>query len=349
MHKILLFYRNQVEDTEKQIEPLPSEIFDVIWNHILAAECNDSYWHGQFGGIYYQFLRHAIFKHLISAKKLLDGIKKKNGLFSPRILVKDILLDGYPDILLENEFIDCFISLSKGGSIYALHDKLNRYNFSNVMSRRIESYHKENDDIIKDRFEKWSFQDHFFFNTVGMKSLIYDKYRELANFMNKPYRILRNRNGKITLVCKGEIKFGNISIETVIKKNYTLKGKIILVNYEQCFSENMNRYNIVFSPEINFIAISHPHNTNMIIGTKKFCLRNELVIQTRKIVLQDLNESENATISLAFPKIVECVIFPLLSISFNNQKQKEYQGTSIFPKFIIEGEELNFDMEIVIS
>ena len=40
--------------------------------HLLAAQCNDPYWHGVFGGLYAPHLRSALLRHLIQAEFQLD-------------------------------------------------------------------------------------------------------------------------------------------------------------------------------------------------------------------------------------------------------------------------------------
>ncbi|MFW9825383.1 MAG: alpha-amylase/4-alpha-glucanotransferase domain-containing protein, partial [Candidatus Thorarchaeota archaeon] len=179
-----------------------------------------------------------------------------------------------------------------------------------------------------------------------IEKLMNDEYRDLASFADKSFRIFEKTNEKITLIRNGLVKIDNISIKAMIIKSYMLEDKKIVIDYEISFSDNMNRFNVVFSPEINVVAISYPNNTHILIDTKEICLSKEISIQTQKIALQDLNE--NAIIKLGFPKTVECVIFPLFSIQYTNREIKEYQGTSIFPKFIIEGEKLHLNIEIEI-
>ena len=47
-------------------------------DHLYQAQCNDSYWHGVFGGLYLPHLRSAVYEHLIQAEFLADKVLK-NG------------------------------------------------------------------------------------------------------------------------------------------------------------------------------------------------------------------------------------------------------------------------------
>ncbi len=52
--------------------------------HLLAAQCNDPYWHGVFGGLYAPHLRSAILRHLIQAEFQLDGVEGRDASAQPR-------------------------------------------------------------------------------------------------------------------------------------------------------------------------------------------------------------------------------------------------------------------------
>ena len=49
-----------------------ANLLDAATRELYRGQCNCSYWHGAFGGVYLPHLRHAIFNHLIAAENLLD-------------------------------------------------------------------------------------------------------------------------------------------------------------------------------------------------------------------------------------------------------------------------------------
>ena len=48
------------------------ELIDQARLELYRGQCNCSYWHGAFGGVYLPHLRNAVYQHLIAADNLLD-------------------------------------------------------------------------------------------------------------------------------------------------------------------------------------------------------------------------------------------------------------------------------------
>ena len=57
----------QASHDESQSQP-----FSDALTELYRGQCNCSYWHGAFGGVYLPHLRHAIYNHLIAADNLID-------------------------------------------------------------------------------------------------------------------------------------------------------------------------------------------------------------------------------------------------------------------------------------
>jgi len=68
-------------------------------DHVLAAQCNDPYWHGIFGGLYLPNLRYPIYKNLLEAERLLDGTGKGGRLSAETV---DFDGDGMDEVLVES-------------------------------------------------------------------------------------------------------------------------------------------------------------------------------------------------------------------------------------------------------
>merc|ERR1711964_188197 len=60
-------------------EGIAADLVDTARRELYRAQCNCSYWHGAFGGIYLPHLRNAVFRHLIAADNLLDRVQGKSG------------------------------------------------------------------------------------------------------------------------------------------------------------------------------------------------------------------------------------------------------------------------------
>ncbi|MFX1282821.1 MAG: alpha-amylase/4-alpha-glucanotransferase domain-containing protein [Promethearchaeota archaeon] len=348
MHKRMLVCRNKIVETEKALPDLSPNQFKKIWENVLASQSNDAYWHGLFGGVYYLFLRHSIHKHIIQAEYLLDNLRDREGLEDFTTRIQDVLLDGQPDGILENKYVSCYISSLFGGCIFSLNIKEKGYNFLNVLTRRNEPYHIDKVRSVHDRFEKWSFQDHFLSPSVSSTSLQNDTYRDLGDFANNMYKITREVSHNLTLIREGEISLGEIAIQTKISKKYCLQSNTIFIEYNIIFSDAIPTKTLFFSPEINIIGVSYPYKTTGTLDAEPFDLA-KLVnqIKCRRIEIKDQNESECVSIELVFSKAVDCILFPLFSMPQSETRfEKVYQGTSIFPKIKVSGKSLEFGVEI---
>lgn len=134
----------------KQESPLylqNSNLINQALNYLWAGQCNCSYWHGVFGGLYLPHLRQAIYKNLIDAENTLDSIvfnghgKKEKSDFS--VEVSDFDGDGKDEILFEMQHQNLYFSPSQGGSIFEWDFKPVSVNLLNVLTRRPETYHQK--------------------------------------------------------------------------------------------------------------------------------------------------------------------------------------------------------------
>ncbi|HPR50784.1 MAG TPA: DUF1926 domain-containing protein [Deltaproteobacteria bacterium] len=109
--------------------------------HLLMAQCNCAYWHGLFGGIYIASLRHAIYEHLLKAESIIDAQRFVDTSLALEVCDHD--LDGRDEVLISGRRLNCYISPHMNASIFALEFKGSAYNFSNILMRHPEIYHKD--------------------------------------------------------------------------------------------------------------------------------------------------------------------------------------------------------------
>ncbi|MBN2298069.1 MAG: DUF1926 domain-containing protein, partial [Deltaproteobacteria bacterium] len=112
--------------------------------HLLMSQCNCAYWHGLFGGIYIASLRHAVYENLLKAESIIDQQRFADTSWIVEMMDHD--LDGRDEVLISGREMNCYISPYSGASVFALEFKPAAYNFSNILMRHPEIYHK---DIIK--------------------------------------------------------------------------------------------------------------------------------------------------------------------------------------------------------
>ena len=108
---------------------------------LYRAQCNCSYWHGAFGGIYLPHLRNAVYQNLIEADRLLDEALGKLGPYV-EASVDDYNFDAHPEIRLGNDQLTCFLAPSIGGMMYELDVRAISHNLLATLARRPEAYHQ---------------------------------------------------------------------------------------------------------------------------------------------------------------------------------------------------------------
>lgn len=117
------------------------ELLDRARTHLYRSQCNCSYWHGAFGGLYLPHLRNAVYAELIRAENLLNEIVRGNG---PWIgaEVADANLDGRNEVRICNHRLSAAFAPACGGHIYELDVRTNAVNLLATLNRRPEPYHQ---------------------------------------------------------------------------------------------------------------------------------------------------------------------------------------------------------------
>ncbi|HXR97400.1 MAG TPA: alpha-amylase/4-alpha-glucanotransferase domain-containing protein [Terriglobales bacterium] len=105
------------------------------YEHLLAAQANDVYWHGWFGGVYSPHLRNIAFTHLLAAEAALP----------PPPAVRDLHSDGGEVVELRNDQLRVLIDPADGGTIEEFDVPPRHANLLNSIRRRAEAYHDQPD------------------------------------------------------------------------------------------------------------------------------------------------------------------------------------------------------------
>ncbi len=129
-------------------------------DHLYRSQCNDSYWHGVFGGLYLPHLRSAVYEHLIQAECLADRMlkdhptesgagnregKADSGTTSSWIDIEkgDFDRDGNEEAMINSDLLNIFIDPVEGGRIAEIDWKPRSFNITNTLTRRREGYHEK--------------------------------------------------------------------------------------------------------------------------------------------------------------------------------------------------------------
>jgi alpha-amylase len=101
-----------------------------------AAQCNDVYWHGVFGGLYLRHLRDTVWRKLAEAEGFL---RIGEGLAWEQV---DLDLDGHEEIWIHSERFSALVSPVRGGAVEEFTLFQAGINLANTLTRRREAYHQ---------------------------------------------------------------------------------------------------------------------------------------------------------------------------------------------------------------
>ncbi len=163
MHKRMMTVSGKVRDARALLderERKKKTAAGPMTDHLYQSQCNDSYWHGVFGGLYLPHLRSAVYEHLIQAEHLADGILRSEGQGARvkgqgektkekkaaqpnwlEIETGDFDMDSSEEVIVNSELLNLFIDPADGGRLSELDWKPRAFNLTNTLTRRREGYH----------------------------------------------------------------------------------------------------------------------------------------------------------------------------------------------------------------
>jgi alpha-amylase len=211
LHKRMLYAGRKV----KQLPPGHQETSGAL-RALYRSQCNCAYWHGLFGGLYLNYLRHALYAQLIAAENTSDELLfgTDRGL---SVEVVDFNQDGFEEIVVSNPEMNVFIAPDRGGALMELDYRSACFNLSNVLHRQREVYHQdileaqENDEseggqpqsihervrlkeeglqdkLIYDRLDRYSFMDHCLVSNTTWEQFKNNSHEALLSFAGQPYQ-----------------------------------------------------------------------------------------------------------------------------------------------------------------
>ena len=144
---------------------------------LYRGQCNCSYWHGAFGGIYLPHLRNAVYSHLIAADNLLDQAMGKTGAWV-EATTDDFDFDMRQEVCLANDQLVAFLAPARGGQMYEFDVRAVRHNLLASLARRPEPYHsKVQQGVAEQESDAVSIHDRVVFKQEGLdRRLQYDRH-----------------------------------------------------------------------------------------------------------------------------------------------------------------------------
>lgn len=310
---------------------------------LYRGQCNCSYWHGAFGGLYLPHLRNAVYTQLIQAENLLNGFERGERTPFVHATSADLNYDGQCEVRLDNDRLAAFFEPARGGILSELDIREFGINLGASITRRPEAYHQKILDARNSQHDQFgSIHDRIVFKQEGLdEKLVYDWYPrkslvdhfysadadldavrrgmtpELGTFVAGKYRSTVSQAGELaTLVmsCQGSVDD---------KPNVTISKRILLASGQNRLLlryrlENVPEHRpLRFAVEFNFGALASHADDRYFLGEGKErlgTLGSLLDIpQTRQIQLVDEWIGINLALTCSRPAGIWS--FPIESVS----------------------------------
>ena len=233
--------------------------YDAARDELYQGQCNCSYWHGVFGGLYLPHLRYAIYKHLIAAENIADELIHGKGDWCDSQVV-DYNFDRRSEVILSSPHLALTVVPHRGGHLAELDIRAKEFNPLSVLARRAEAYHrsvleKQTQDAEQAEGDVASIHDKIVFKTEGLDRMLqYDAYKreglidhvlspdataedfaasrqagvELGDFVEGAYdfEVSKRRNQqRVTMTRTGSVMVGDDRVPLTIRKEIALGAK----------------------------------------------------------------------------------------------------------------------------
>ncbi|HTC62477.1 MAG TPA: alpha-amylase/4-alpha-glucanotransferase domain-containing protein [Candidatus Saccharimonadales bacterium] len=144
--------------------------------HLLRAQCNDAYWHGIFGGLYAPHLRTELWRELVRAETIADGLH--HGAKPYQTMTRlDFDADGKEEIEITSPAFAAMIKPSDGGTLGILDFRPSAVTLINSLQRRVEAYHSRLQNLSQPAGKVASIHDQTLAKEPGLeKHLKYDRW-----------------------------------------------------------------------------------------------------------------------------------------------------------------------------
>jgi len=269
------------------------ELLQKARDHSWAGQTNCPYWHGVFGGLYLNNLRHAVYENMIQAESTIDQIAKTNSTYENGWIdleIADFDADGRDEIIIETSTMNLYFAPHTGGTLFELDYKPRAVNLLDTMTRRKESYHDKllslnkdsqntnNSDVPSihdlviakepglekklkyDWYRRTSLIDHFLGPKTTLEKLANCEYVEQGDFILSPYKYETEptENGLIIEMFRNGTLRSNGKTHTIsISKNIKIDrtSSTLLITYRLKNIEDTN-VKLWFAPEFNYALLA---------------------------------------------------------------------------------------------
>jgi alpha-amylase len=284
MHKRMLHVSGKLHlkartgSSPKRVRPARPGWADSARRELYQGQGNDAYWHGLFGGYYLNYLRHAVYEHLLKAENLIPP-----GPAGPRIRLteQDFDRDGQNELLAETRWMNLYLKPEEGAAAVEIDYRPKALCLTHVPMRRPEAYHRRarqqpaaadrppvegagipsihdlvaekeagwDRKLVYDRYLRWSFRDHLMDAGTTLERFESGRQEDLGGFSDRPYERKTARAGRrgATLAFYREGRVKDRSLRT--EKVYTLSASRARMDVKYTF-ESQGRAPLSGAPSV---------------------------------------------------------------------------------------------------
>ena len=254
MNKRMIYASNIFEEFDKSKNNNKDK--EIALDYLLQGQCNCPYWHGTFGGLYLNNLRHATYSNLIKS----TSISEKN-IYGENYFIKkniDFDMDGRDEVIISSEKETLIFHSLSGSLIEWDLKKENPINLIDTLKRREEAYHisamrnTNNDNqneghvsiheiakkvdekiakyLVFDKNEKVFGVDHFLNKMPSAEEFQLLQYEENADFFESFYKIIEDKIDKdfAKVIFKRKGRIDGKEINLIKKYIVNSKGGFLL-------------------------------------------------------------------------------------------------------------------------
>lgn len=257
LHKKMLLVSKEVNSHKN--EAASKELYQ--------GQCNDPYWHGVFGGLYLPHLREAAYRHLLEAEKMMPLRQTWEK--------SDYDFDGREELIYQGSVFQLLLKPSYGGSLVELDYRPLSRNLSDVLGRREESYHHQNEpdheegksihELAKrlppeaasllryDWHSRYSLLDHFLHPETTLEVFRRIEFGEQGDFVNQEYEF-DLKDTKVLLQRHGHVWIDRERTPLRVTKEIVPESKSVTIAYE-IENQSEKEISLLFGCEWNFYLL----------------------------------------------------------------------------------------------
>ncbi len=358
LHKRMVYASNRVASAD-----IDDETRHAAWKRVLRSQTNCPYWHGVFGGLYLNFLRHAVYAEMLAGEATADPVREL------RTDAIDFDADGQPEVVVENSHQALIFSPHSGGTLREWDWRAFPTNLIDTMARRPEVYHTKIADAIVegqatsadvagktkaksagladalayDRNNRWCLIDLFPAAATDLQRFARVDYADEGDFASATYSFtLTEENGTATLSFErnGRLRRGTTSWPVRLRKEVRITkdapGMTVrwaLVNtgdtpYTGTFGSEWNFGLLAGDADDRYILVNGQRHGKMTLG--------ETGTHTGVDEVAVIDHWQGVDIRIAVDKAAELWRYPVETVSLSEGGyEKTYQGTAVFPHWSV--------------